>query len=299
MLCSYCFHRLQGNYSAANALLEVSACILVSPHIENLPCTSVQRFFLFFQAILPNWKTQINEIYQFEKSKLVQVDFIVAAKTEAEISQWLVEYADKTKASYSIRSTEKCSGYKVRFKQRLNCQHNTGNPKLYKQSESKRTRNTNCPANITVTLRKVGKRYQGKDQSKAPNPEMPCEMRIIPFHNHSTESADLLRLRQVSPQTRDKLTKLFEAGHSPFTALQTIKYEIHLNYDNYSDILGDRSMCPDYMYTYHLYSLIYKRKYKAIEASQEFLQEKVDAFNTENDCNSARIQFVDDDYVIW
>lgn len=250
--------------------------------------------------MLPNWKTRINEIYQYSTNNLLQLDFIVAAKTEEDITKWLQEYTEKTKASYSIRSTEKCSGFKVRFKQRLQCQHNTGNAKVYGESVSKRkTRNTNCPANICITLRKVGKRYQGKDKSKAPNPEMPCEIRLIPFHNHLTLGADAIRFRQVSPPTKDKLIKLFEAGHSPFTALESLKFEIQVNNDNYSDILVDRSMCPDYMCVYHLYSVLFKKKCKPVEASRDFLQEKIDAFNRENDGNSARIQFVDNDFVIW
>ncbi|CAH1116518.1 unnamed protein product [Phaedon cochleariae] len=254
------------------------------------------------ENLLPHWNTKINEVYQYKTKDCFEMNINVAAKTETEVEQWLDEYQEKSKCSYSIRSKDGCSGTKVNLKLRMKCQHNTGNKNVYDPTVRKRTRNrtrnSNCPSIITITLRNVPKRYRGKDKTKAPDPDRPCEIKIIPYHNHSTSSADILRFRQVSKETKEKLVNLFESGYSPFNALESIKMDIQLKYDNYHEILADRSLCPDYMYCYHLYIKIFKEKYRPLGASQEFLNQKIEEFNQDNNMKSAGIKFVDNDYVI-
>ena len=45
-------------------------------------------------------------------------------------------------------------------------------------------------------------------------------------HNHRLACADALRKRDVSAVTIERLTELFEKGHSPSSALDTIKYDL-------------------------------------------------------------------------
>lgn len=224
--------------------------------------------------------------------------FSVAAKTESDARQWVHDYQEMTKCSYWIRSTKKCAGQKVEFKQLLRCQRNTGCRNTYDPLVSKRTRNTDCPSSISITLRKVHKYYRGKDKTKAPDPEMPCEIKLIPCHNHSVLSADTSRFRPVCDDTKQKLINLFESGHSPATALECIKMDIQFKFDNFNEVLADRSLCPGYMYCYHLYKSLFKKKYDPLQVSREALEKKVEEYNRDNE-NSARIKFIAEEYVIW
>ena len=70
-------------------------------------------------------------------------------------------------------------------------------------------------------------------------------------HNHETNSADALRRRDVSDDTKAKLIDLFKSGHSPATALDMLKYDLQEdNEDRYAQLSADRSLCPDAQYCY-------------------------------------------------
>ncbi|XP_064867126.1 uncharacterized protein si:dkey-75a21.2 [Oncorhynchus nerka] len=65
--------------------------------------------------------------------------------------------------------------------------------------------------------------------------------------NHSLTSAEVLKRRNVSADTIEKLTKLFEIGHSLSSALNMIKYELHVEYgDNHVHASVDSSICPSF-----------------------------------------------------
>lgn len=128
---------------------------------------------------------------------------------------------------------------------------------------------------------------------------MPCIIELIPQHNHSIQSADSLRFRKVSAETRDKILNLFKLGHSPSTALESLKTEIHLNNDNFEEILADRKFCPDYFYVYHLYMSEFIKNYGPVDASQEFLQKRLEQYNKEMNENCVQCSFDGDDYCIW
>ena len=71
------------------------------------------------------------------------------------------------------------------------------------------------------------------------------------YHSHDIQSADALRRRDVSEGTKEKLINLFKSGHSPATALDTLKYDLQEeNEDEYSKLSADRSVCPDAQYCY-------------------------------------------------
>ncbi|KAI0233583.1 hypothetical protein LSAT2_016173 [Lamellibrachia satsuma] len=54
-------------------------------------------------------------------------------------------------------------------------------------------------------------------------------------HNHEIVSADALRRRDVSGETRQKILELYRSGHSPSSALDTLKYDLHVEHgDDYT-----------------------------------------------------------------
>ena len=72
-------------------------------------------------------------------------------------------------------------------------------------------------------------------------------------HNHPLESAEAFRYRPVSEETIEKLKSLFQNGHSPSSALDTIKYDLQEQHgENYLYAAADRSVCPESDFCYRL-----------------------------------------------
>ena len=70
-------------------------------------------------------------------------------------------------------------------------------------------------------------------------------------HNHPVYCADSMRHRDVSDQTREEITGLFESGHSPSTALDVLKFNLQDKHgDDYLFLAADRAVCPDVQYCY-------------------------------------------------
>lgn len=70
-------------------------------------------------------------------------------------------------------------------------------------------------------------------------------------HNHLLNCADALSKRDVSVTTVNRLTELFQQGHSPSSALETIKYDLQEEEgENYFLVAADRSIVPDLQFCY-------------------------------------------------
>lgn len=148
----------------------------------------------------------------------------------------------------------------------------------------------------------IKKRYQGKNKENAVNPEMPCEILLTATYNHTVMSADALRFRKVSNETKTKLLELYAKGHTPATALETIKMDIHLNENNFETLLADKKFYPDYNYSYYIYRQEFKKQYGPLEfdsSGKEFLEKQLREFNNSTGFeNSSKILFHGPDYII-
>lgn len=70
-------------------------------------------------------------------------------------------------------------------------------------------------------------------------------------HNHKLASPEVMRWRDVSNETIEKLHELFKSGHSPSSALKIIKYNLQEEEgENYIYAIADRSICPDLQFCY-------------------------------------------------
>ena len=77
-------------------------------------------------------------------------------------------------------------------------------------------------------------------------PEYAVLVSIKDKHNHLLETADSVKFRDVSPATVEKLTELFSKGHTPATALDSLKFDLQMECDTeYLWRSADRSICPD------------------------------------------------------
>lgn len=79
-------------------------------------------------------------------------------------------------------------------------------------------------------------------------------------HNHRLNTAEVMRWRDVSNDTIEKLQQLYKSGHSPSSALKTIKYNLQEEEgDNYTYAIADRSICPDLPFCYRLYHKLFQK----------------------------------------
>ena len=80
----------------------------------------------------------------------------------------------------------------------------------------------------------------------------PTVINVTWNHNHEVQCADAFRKRDVNDNTKEKLLELFRAGHSPSSALDTLKYDLQSDNTNeeYLRMSADKSICPDLQYCY-------------------------------------------------
>lgn len=231
---------------------------------------------------------------------IVKLRLLINAKSVENIKLWVKEYEERTSCTYYIRDTPSCKGRYLKFKQRLNCHHNT---KTWNTTGVKRKRrNTNCPSFMKIMLHmpaKVNKKYVRK---YVPDADMPCEVILVPTHNHEVNNAEALSWRRVSDDVKKKLLDLYDRGHNASTAREIIKLDIYTN-DNFKDILTDRKFCPDYNYCYNLYRKYLKNKPKKEENINDddlqVLINRLEEFNDSTNEDSSRFFQYEDNYVIW
>lgn len=76
-------------------------------------------------------------------------------------------------------------------------------------------------------------------------------LRIKFCHNHYIEAASVLKHRDVSEVTKQRITDLLMQGYAPAAALEMYKYNLQLEHmDDYIFVSGDRAQCPDRGYVY-------------------------------------------------
>lgn len=91
---------------------------------------------------------------------------------------------------------------------------------------------------------------------------LPFIVSLRNIHNHPVFCADAMRRRSVSDETIETLKDLYGKGHSPSSALETIKADLQDKHgDEYVFISADRSVCPDLQFCYRLVKSVTVVKY--------------------------------------
>ncbi|XP_072527443.1 uncharacterized protein [Salminus brasiliensis] len=204
----------------------------------------------------------------------------MALSTVEEIQQFVKDLP----ITWRIDRTRPPKGQRVLFKVDYRCHHNT-KPRKSMEGSGRRTKNTNCPAKMAVTLQ----RPQGSNgrQCRSTDPHMPAFptiVHIVNEHNHNLHVGDALRYKDVGEEAIQKLKKLFEAGHSPSTALDVLKYDLQLEHgDRYPNASADRSICPDLQFCYRLYHQISKQEFGTCDGAgvAEVLERQIDMYNNQ------------------
>ena len=82
-------------------------------------------------------------------------------------------------------------------------------------------------------------------------PQFPTEVVITFTHNHPVMCADALKYRDVSEDTKQRLTELFKRKYGPTQAVEMLKYELLLQHkEDYLVKAADRAICPDVQFAH-------------------------------------------------
>uniref|UniRef100_A0A1A8L8P5 Si:dkey-75a21.2 n=1 Tax=Nothobranchius pienaari TaxID=704102 RepID=A0A1A8L8P5_9TELE len=202
--------------------------------------------------------------------------------TREEAEAWLEDFQRSSRVTLRKEQTFPNTKNKVRhnsYRVNMRCQHNTRNAEYTKK-------NTNCPAGLYLVVKKLSFSQNRRSRSKDGHIQegLLTHVTIKHNHNHPLDSAEILKQRSVSKETVEKLEKLFQSGHSPCSALNTLKYDLQEELgDSYVDASADRSICPDFSFCYRLYNSIFKKTYVAASGDSviQDLQERLVVYNNE------------------
>ncbi|XP_038563411.1 uncharacterized protein LOC119894810 isoform X1 [Micropterus salmoides] len=178
-------------------------------------------------------------------------------KSKEEILVWLKSMP----VTWRVDHSRPTKGSKIIFKKEYRCLHNI-KPRTKTSNNDRPSKNTGCPAKLKVTLARTEVFGGRQSRSTDPHiPEYPILMEIKNVHNHNIYVVEYVRHRDVGSKAIEQLTKLFEAGHSPSSALGVLKYDVQVKLlDDYPYALADRSICPDLQFCYRLYQQIIRKK---------------------------------------
>ncbi|KAK2899067.1 hypothetical protein QQF64_031515 [Cirrhinus molitorella] len=174
--------------------------------------------------------------------------------TEEQVQKWLEDFQKSSALTWRKSRTYPDSGRYNKYRVDLRCQHKTYS------SSSKMSKNTNCPATMFLILKRF--MYERKSRSGDPHIEEGyfLHVNLRNEHNHRLNTAESMRWRDVSNDTIEKLQQLYKSGHSPSSALKTIKYNLQEEEgDNYIYAVADRSICPDLQFCYRLYHKLFQK----------------------------------------
>ncbi|XP_026126427.1 uncharacterized protein si:dkey-75a21.2 isoform X4 [Carassius auratus] len=177
--------------------------------------------------------------------------------SEEQVQKWLEDFQKSSALTWRKSRTYPDSGRYNKYRVDLRCQHKT-----YSTS-SKTSKNTNCPATMFLIL----KRFMCERKSRSGDPHIEegyfLHVNLRNEHNHRLNTAEVMRWRDVSNDTIEKLQQLYKSGHSPSSALKTIKYNLQEEEgDNYTYAIADRSICPDLPFCYRSAIRLYHKLFQ-------------------------------------
>ncbi|KAJ8032144.1 hypothetical protein HOLleu_25583 [Holothuria leucospilota] len=209
------------------------------------------------QALLPKLhEDQSYRVYDYkEDGNTVQCTLRLPLTTKDDALKWLKNFQETSFSTWRVDKTyPHAAGNKAKniYRVDLRCQHNTY-AKSSTADHRKGSKNTKCPSKLYVIVKKtfdVRGRCRSKDVHIREG--FPTIINLIWDHNHEVECADAFRKRDVNDTTKEKLLELFRAGHSPSSALDTLKYDLQSDNTNeeYLRLSADKSICPDLQYCY-------------------------------------------------
>jgi hypothetical protein len=200
---------------------------------------------------------------------------------EKQAQEWIDDFAKSSKCSFTVMRSRNCKGmYKI-YNRFMKCHHNVQRGKLSQR------KHCDCPAEFSLSVFAetplTGMRRPREETRRT-------EVRITWAHNHPIQSADVLRHRLISAETKAKLIALFNNGHSPSSALHMIKLDLECE-DDGIEKLADRSLCPDLQACFHIFYRNFTAQFGGPDEACEKMKSNVTEMNTKfgSNCVSAHL----------
>ncbi|XP_060772707.1 uncharacterized protein LOC132883292 isoform X2 [Neoarius graeffei] len=230
-----------------------------------------------------------------EFGAVFRCQFRMMLKSEGELLQWLSRFQEQSGLTWRKSKTYPAVGPVTKFRVDLRCHHNT----RAKIESSRRTRNTGCPATVYLVVKNTT--YSRGRESRSGDSHLreglSAVITLRHEHNHHVAATDPLCWSNISAATAEKLKTLFQNGHSPSSALETLKYDLQ---EENGDNLANRSVCPDVHYCHKLYFEIFQKAYQ-VPSWDKILQDirqQIDKHNSEQRENSAAVHTTEDGQVV-
>ena len=143
-------------------------------------------------------------------------------------------------------------------------------------------KDTNCPAEINFSISAPCDLACGNKKTDVQymRDKFPLKIKLYFNHNHSIHSADALRFRPVSDETKKLLTDLFDEDVSPSSAHRRV-----LDYfeNESADFTADRFHIPDYKWVFNFHAKYIKNKFGSSNGVDVIkkLKDTIAKYNTE------------------
>jgi len=171
------------------------------------------------------------------------------------MEKWKIEFEEKTKTTYRTSRTFPNIGAKLLFKGMFHCQHGKPN-----KMPGKSKKNTDCQSSLELMIKR-----NTAERSRSLDPHIedrPVLIKCVWLHNHTLNSSEFLKFRDVSEKARAQLLALFEQGHTVGSGLKAYKDKLKLDQEisGCEVVADDRYMMPDYNYAWRLHQSLKKDK---------------------------------------
>ncbi|CAK6979891.1 uncharacterized protein si:dkey-75a21.2 [Scomber scombrus] len=193
--------------------------------------------------------------------------------SQEEVHKWLEDFQTSSGLTWRKAKTYPNTGRYNAYRVDMRCQHNT-----FPRTDVKKTKNTSCGATMYLVLKRHMHSQNRKSRSGDPHIKdgYLLNVNLRHEHNHRLSCADAVRRRDVSGETIAKLKTLFENGHTPSSALDSIKHELQEREgENYVHASADRSICPDVQFCYRLYYKLFQRAGSVVTESADCTNENI------------------------
>ncbi|XP_069043352.1 uncharacterized protein [Lepisosteus oculatus] len=173
----------------------------------------------------------------------------VQTKTEEEVQQWLRVLRETTNVTWRIDKSRPRKKQRVLFKADYRCHHNT-KPRSSNANNKRRSKNTNCPAKLYITVVRTAISQGRQSGSTDPHvPLYPTLIRLANLHNHVVCASDAPRHRDFGEDAMRHLSQLCETGHLTSSAPDVLKYDLQIETsENCIYISSDGDICPELQY---------------------------------------------------
>ncbi|XP_076009415.1 uncharacterized protein LOC143002896 isoform X2 [Genypterus blacodes] len=216
-------------------------------------------------------------------------------QTEEEVLQWQTQFQEHSGFTWRKSKTYPNPGPKNKFRLDLRCHHKT----RAKEEPSRKSKNTCCPATLHLVVKNTmfSRGRESRSGDSHFTERLVTVVTLRHEHNHRVACAEALRWNDVSSETVEKITTLFQNGHSPSSALKTLKRDLQAQYGNeYMFAAADRSKCPDAQFCYRLYYKIF-RKSSGPTSGQEMVKElelSLEQYNINQGERCAALEIIED-----